>query len=53
MEGPPDDPLQVEVVFLFADSLDMSNSSSSLSTEERHCNTPGSVSIIGKKKPKN
>ncbi|XP_056882351.1 uncharacterized protein batf2 isoform X1 [Takifugu flavidus] len=42
MEGSPDDPLQVELISLFTDSVDMSISSSSLSTEERHSNTPSS-----------
>lgn len=49
MEGSLADLLRGEVISFFTDSVDMSNSSSSLSTEERHCNTPGSVSTIGEK----
>lgn len=46
-EGSLDDQLRGEVMWSsFTDAVDMSNSSSSLSTEERHSNAPGSVSEI-------
>lgn len=44
-EGSLDDQLRGEVMWSsFTDAVDMSNSSSSLSTEERHSHAPGSVS---------
>lgn len=46
-EGSLDDHLRGEVMWpSLTDAVDMSNSSSSLSTEERHSNAPGSVSEI-------
>lgn len=46
-EGSLDDQLRGEVMWSsFTDAVDMSNSSSSLSTLERHSNAPGSVRQI-------
>lgn len=57
-EGSLDDQLRGGVMWSsITDAVDMSNSSSSLSTEERHSNAPGSVSEIltpkKKKQPTN